>query len=71
MDDLKHDYREVKDEVKRRLRDLDGHDVADDVGNAGDEMRRELGDLGDDARRGAPRSQSDEEREPKKYPSPR
>jgi len=71
MDDLKHDYREVKDEVKRRLRDLDGHAVADDVGSAGDEMRRELGDLGDDARRGASKSQSDEVREPERYPAPR
>jgi len=34
------------------VRDLDGHDLGDDIGNATDEVKKDLGNLGDDMRRG-------------------
>lgn len=51
MDDAKKTYRDAETETKKVLRDVDGHDLTDDLGNAGDEARRKLGNLGDDARR--------------------
>jgi hypothetical protein len=52
MDDVKRVGREVETETKKGIRELDGHDLGDDVGNAGDEMKKDLGNLGDDLRRG-------------------
>jgi hypothetical protein len=51
MDDAKKTYRDVETETKKAAREIDGHDVTDDLGNAGDEARKGLGNLGDDARR--------------------
>lgn len=52
MDDIKRVGREVETETKKKVRDLDGHDVGDDIGNAGDEIKKDLGNMGDDLRRG-------------------
>lgn len=51
MDQMKHAAREVETETKKQIRDLDGHDLGDDIGNAGDEVKKNLGNLGDDLRR--------------------
>ncbi|MDQ2965547.1 MAG: hypothetical protein M3R57_06840 [Chloroflexota bacterium] len=51
MDEAKKTYRDVETQTKKVVRDADGHDLGDDVGNAGDEARRQLGNLGDNARR--------------------
>jgi hypothetical protein len=52
MDDAKRVGREVETETKKGIRELDGHDLGDDLGNAGDEVKKDLGNLGDDLRRG-------------------
>ncbi len=52
MDDIKRVGREVETETKKKVRDLDGHDLGDDIGNAGDEIKKDLGNMGDDLRRG-------------------
>ena len=48
MDEVKKGYREGEVEAKEAWRDRDGTDLADQVGNAGDEVRKDLGNLGDD-----------------------
>jgi len=50
MDDVKHTYRTVKTALKKSARGLDGTDLKDRVGNAGDAARADLGNLGDDVR---------------------
>jgi hypothetical protein len=59
VDDLKHIYREGEQKVKETAREIDGHDASDDVGNAGDEVRKDLGNAGDDARRAEREADSD------------
>ena len=44
MDQMKKVGREVETETKKQIRDLDGHDLGDDLGNAGDEVKKDLGD---------------------------
>ncbi|HVA84796.1 MAG TPA: hypothetical protein VNF73_00615 [Candidatus Saccharimonadales bacterium] len=51
MDDLKKGYREVETKVRETGRELDGHSLDDDIGDAGDELRKDMGNAGDDARR--------------------
>jgi hypothetical protein len=51
MDQLKEAGREVETATKKGLRELDGHDLGDDVANTGDELKKDLGNLGDDVRR--------------------
>jgi hypothetical protein len=51
MNEVKKTYRDFETETKKVARDVGGHDLGDDVGNAGDEARRRLGNLGDDTRR--------------------
>jgi hypothetical protein len=51
MDDAKRVGREVETQAKRGIRELDGHDLGDDIGNARDEVKKDLGNLGDDLRR--------------------
>jgi hypothetical protein len=51
MDQLKEAGRELETETKKGLRELDGHDLGDDVANAGDEIKKDLGNFGDDLRR--------------------
>ncbi|MEP7041226.1 MAG: hypothetical protein ABI864_06585 [Chloroflexota bacterium] len=50
MDQLKQAGREVETETKKGMRELDGHDLGDDIANAGDEVKKDLGNLGDDLR---------------------
>ena len=52
MDQIKRAGREVETETKKQARELDGHDLGDDVANTGDEVKKDLGNLGDDVRRG-------------------
>jgi hypothetical protein len=51
MDEAKRTDRTVKTAVKKAARGIDGTDVKDQVGNAGDEAGKDLGNLGDDVRR--------------------
>ena len=51
MDQVKRAGREVETETKKGMRELDGHDLGDDIGNAGDEVKKGLGNVGDDLRR--------------------
>jgi hypothetical protein len=51
MDEIKRVYREGEAKAKEAIRDVDGHDAGDDVGNAGDQVRKGLGNAGDDLRR--------------------
>ena len=51
MDEVKHASREVVTDAKKTARDVDGTDLKDRVGNAGDEARKDLGNLGDDIRK--------------------
>jgi hypothetical protein len=57
MDDVKHAYRDVETKVKKTVRDVDGTDLNDRVGNAGDEARKNLGNLGDDVRKDSPEAE--------------
>lgn len=52
MDDMKRIYREGEEKTKEGARELDGHDLGDDLGNLGDDARKTLGNMGDDLRRG-------------------
>ena len=47
MDDIKSGAREAEESSKEAWRKRDGEDLADKIGNAGDDIRKELGDLGD------------------------
>ncbi len=51
MSTAKETYRDVKQDTKKILRDADGHDITDDVGNVGDEIRKDLGNAGDEIRK--------------------
>ena len=51
MDEAKRTYRDVKTDVKKTARGIDGTDFKDQVGNAGDEIGKDLGNLGDDIRK--------------------
>ena len=50
MDDIKKAGRDIETGTKKRVRELDGHDLGDDIGNAGDEIRKDLGNAGDHVR---------------------
>jgi hypothetical protein len=50
MKDVKRTYRTVKTAVKQSARGVDGTDLKDRLGNAGDTARDDLGNLGDDVR---------------------
>ncbi len=53
MDEIRSTYRDAKNEAKKAVRGVDGTDIEDGIGNAGDEVRKDLGNLGDDARAAA------------------
>ena len=56
MDDLKSGYRETEETAKETWRKADGEeDLADKVGNVGDDIRKELGNVGDDVENEADR----------------
>ena len=57
MGTAKEAYRNVEQGTKRVLRDQDGHDAKDDIGNAGDQIRKEMGNAGDRARESIQRGQ--------------
>jgi hypothetical protein len=63
MDDVKRVGREIETEAKKGIRELDGHDLGDDLGNAGDEVKKDLGNLGDDLRRGGREVEGEMDRE--------
>ncbi len=63
MDELKKGFRDVKDAGKQAGREADGHQVTDDIGNAGDRMRRDIGNLGDDVRRDVRHHEDDMDRD--------
>jgi hypothetical protein len=48
--DAKDTLRDAKTNTKEGVRELDGHQVKDDIGNAGDRLRDDLGKAGDKAR---------------------
>ena len=48
MDDVKKTYREGEQNAKEAARRADGESLADDIGNVGDEVRKDLGNTGDD-----------------------
>jgi hypothetical protein len=51
MDELKKEYRELERDATERSPQADREPGAvDEVGNVGDEARRDLGNLGDDVR---------------------
>jgi hypothetical protein len=58
MDDLKKTSRDVEESTKENWRKADGEDLADKVGNADDDVRKEV----DEARRKADTSARDAER---------
>jgi hypothetical protein len=47
MDDTKRAAREAEVDAKKAWRNRDGEDLADKVGNLGDEAHKDLGNLGD------------------------
>lgn len=51
--DVKDTVRDFKTDTKEALRDADGHQARDDLGNAGDRMKDDLGKAGDRLREGA------------------
>ncbi len=54
MDDLKKAGRETEETAKETWRKADGEeDLADKVGNLGDDIRKELGNAGDNVRNAA------------------
>lgn len=48
--DVKDNLRDLKTDSKEAVRDADGHQVKDDVANAGDRIRDDLGKAGDKVR---------------------
>jgi hypothetical protein len=53
MDQVKTGDREAEETAKETWRKADGEeDLADKVGNLGDDIRKELGNAGDELRRG-------------------
>ncbi len=62
MDDAKKLSRTVENKGREVGRELDGHDVGDDIGNAGDDLRAGLGNAGDSVRSGAKHAANDVER---------
>ena len=62
MDQAKRTYRDAKTDIKKAARGVDGADLKDQVGNAGDEIGKDLGNMGDDVRTGGwkPRGPGDD-----------
>jgi len=64
MDDIKQGARDLEDTGKETWRKADGDEsVADKIGNAGDDIRRNLGNAGDDARDGMDDQTTDYDRD--------
>ena len=57
MDDVKKGYRDAEESAKETWRKADGEeDLADKVGNLGDDIRKGLGNAGDELREGVDRT---------------
>ena len=67
MDDVKETWREAEQGVAKTSRAADGTDVADHVGNIGDEARKNLGNLGDEVKEEADRTYPDPQVSDKQY----
>ena len=63
MDSIKKPFREAEKNVKEAGREVDGHDVRDDLGNIGDEIKTRVGNAGDDFRAGVRNVERDADRE--------
>jgi hypothetical protein len=62
VDDMKKTNREGEQSAKETWRKADGdEDLADKVGNVGDEVRKDLGNAGDDVRREADKAPDETE----------
>ena len=62
MDSLKKTVREGGETIRKAGRDADGHDLGDDFGNLGDEVKTRIENAGDDLRSGARNAQKEAER---------
>jgi hypothetical protein len=69
MDDVKKVYREGEQKVKEAVRGVDGTDLKDQVGNAGDQIRKDAGNAGDDMKREYERQTRDTEDMPADRPA--
>ena len=69
MDQVKRTYPTVNTDLKKTARCVDGTDFKDQVGNAGDEVGKDLGNLGDDVSK-AGREQETPKGEPRTKPEP-
>lgn len=47
MDHIKEAGRNIETETKKKLRDVDGHDLGDDVANARDEVKKDVANTRD------------------------
>lgn len=60
---MKKTYREGEETAKENWRKADGdEDLADKVGNLGDDVRKNLGNAGDDVRREADKASDETEK---------
>lgn len=60
MDDVKKGYRETEETAKETWRKADGEeDLADKVGNLGDDIRKGLGNAGDEIDQKVDQARSD------------
>ncbi len=64
MKEIKRAAREIQNRGKAGMREVDGHTVSDDIGNAGDTIRKNVADAHDEAQDEArkSRARSEEER---------
>jgi hypothetical protein len=53
MDEAKRASRNIATSAKKTAHDLDGTSPSNRIGNAGDEVRKDLGNLGDEVRKAA------------------
>lgn len=64
MDDVKKGYRETEETAKETWRKADGEeDLADKVGNLGDDIRKGLGNAGDEVDQTVDQARNDHDRD--------
>lgn len=59
MGDARSTHREARTELRKTIRGIDGTDLNDRIGNAGDEISKDLGNLGDRVRKADHGSKAD------------